>query len=130
MSNRTRVANKRERNWRGEGIYRFTYIPTSTTRNEQITLWVCAVCLLRSNLIAIIKQAHGATPTSNMAIGASQTRLLDEVLVTTIIRLPLPIKKIEKTNQRLRFPFEELCILHIRAALSKAVLPPLLWGAI
>lgn len=45
-------------------------------------------------------------------------------------KITLAHKKIEKTNQRLRFPFEELCILHIRAALSKAVLPPLLWGAI
>jgi hypothetical protein len=38
------------------------------------------MCLLRSILISIIKQAHGATPTSDMDIGASQTRLLSNVL--------------------------------------------------
>jgi hypothetical protein len=37
------------------------------------------VCLLRSILISIIEQAHGATPTSDIDIGASQSRLLNEV---------------------------------------------------
>lgn len=38
------------------------------------------MCLIGSILISMIEQAHGANPTSDIDIGASQTQLLSEVV--------------------------------------------------